>query len=976
MPDSVVLVDEYGQALEVPESEAAYFLAKGLTVETPEQKADRLAGEAKERAYGGVTGSAAALSLGALRGITLGASDIGLDAIGAGSEAQALREVNPIASTIGEVGGTIAGAAAAPGSLLARATPAGRLAGFAARVGEAIPGAGILARTGRLAATGATEGAISNAGQYLGSIALEDKDFSAQGFLASMKDGALYGGGAAGALGVAGEGLMAARRLLPETELTAAAAKRASRDAVQEVSRAIDDSRNLEAAARTRRRMLREEAIQRGAVTREELDRIAIEKAREVAQADIRRARANADAAEARAEAARARAERAKSPPARTRKAKGETSAAEAPQTTAPEPAVAGSATGGETASADDLMAQLVGTKAALDSGVELGALSARRIPPATGDDLMAQLQGTKAALDVGTSLSDLSSAGKADVIERAIDEHIATKLPEMERVLRHLDGLAEARNAVEAWVSKYPTGNVKAFEYAEGMRKKTGWRDVVPAGEGNIVLPRGRQGEFLGDEAARQSYERGVIRRDLRRRIEDPLASEAEREEARSILAQMDEESAARKAKQIVEPAPSVDEQIEKALEQHGDLAADTEDAAHAIGQLEQSMADLADEVGADVPPSAAQRAQQFREAQVRAERSAETAAAEATGDAERAAGLISTGDAPKKASRLLARASEAGQILEALEMLGVPVPSASRLPVVGPLLSLYLKAKLIGRAVNRFGGKVPRTAETEIARRSAEIKTRLIKATDRALAGAGRAVTTPTAARASAALAVTLFDDRDPATPEKKTTPKSDLGTLYLARKDELERAMAPGAVREAVRKRIRTADTDLLDAIAAAEEKRLTAIYEAMPKVERRGGILASSAPPVPARSEIERWAKTVDAINRPAETLEAILEGAIVDPKAAAIIREVYPRLVGEIGTRIVERAATEPVKMSYRRRIQLSTMLGIPLDDSQSPESAASLQQRYRSRPNPPAQGAPATAFDARIAERVDPETRT
>lgn len=960
-----------------------------------------LAARAERPEDRGLLGDVNAAVTGALSGMTLGASDVVLGGVMTRGQRERLLgdiEHAPVASTAGRIVGEVLPAFATGGeSLVARGltkTPAGQLARLSTAVGEAIPGTGAIARVGRLAATGGTEGAISNAGQYLGAMALQDKEASAQGFLASMKDGALYGGGAAGALGIAGEGLIAARRLLPDTELTPIAARRAREAAVQEVSRATDETRELEVVGRARARRIREDAVAADPALRAELDKIAVQKARDLADADVRTARAKAEAAEARAM-------RAKEP--RKRKVKAE----EAPSAT-------------DTPLADEGPPSPIDLDAEIRSAIKAGEvpgevgpftpygldlavereMKRRGIPtPEPGTELFQQLKGTQAAIESGTPLSKLSARRKEQLVEDALNARVAEQSPEMDRLLRHLNGLTNARDQVAAWLDKYPTGKVKSFEYTEGMRKQSGWRDILPQdsqrpgfAEGSLSVPRGRQGEFLGDEAARQSFERGVTRRDLRRRIDDPLASPAEKAEAQSILSQMDADSEARRtAKQIVDASDeqiaaqgpaAIDEHVERALNGNATLTDDVDDATEAIGSLEQSAADLADELGIDAPPTSAERAQRFRQAQTGADESAAKAAEDAVMDAERAAKTIGLGDTPqaKKGRGLLATAEQAGQILEALELLGIPVPSASRLPVVGPLLSLYLKAKLAHRAVTRLGGKVPRTAETEIARRSADTKARLIRAADRVLAGAGRAATSARAAAAigagaSSVLGAKLFDDRDPATPEKRTTPTDDLQEIYLVRRDELERAMVPGAIRESVRRRVRTADIALLDAIAEAEERKLKFLYDKMPKTDDGVQILGKRTLRAPARADMEQWAKYVAAANRPVETMEAILDGKIVSAEAAETIRVVYPRLMQDVQDRIVEKAVESDVRLPYKRKVHLSMTFGLPLDDSQSPESAAFMSTMYQpAQPAPPApQPGPIVS---RQAERVDPEANT
>lgn len=975
MPDGVVnLVDDSGRSFAVPYDQVADALNRGFRVETAQDAASRVSAAAREQAYGGFGGGIATGLAGLGRGLSLGATDVAAAELGYGDTLLGLQEVNPGISTASEIVGSVAGGLAAPESLLS-STPAGLLSKGANAVGEAIPGAGALARVGRLAATGATEGAVSNAGQYIGQMALQDKDLAAEGLLASFRDGALYGGGAAGALGIAGEGLVAARRLIPEAELNPVAVRRAREAAKQEVSTALEDTKDLEKAARSKARQMREEWIAADAARRAELDSIAIAKAKEIADAQTAAARAKTakleaeaqtakDVGRAKVEAAEARAERAKNPPKRTRR--GEVPAEEA---TVPAPEAP---------------------------------------PGSVGDDidqeLMRQLQGTKSAIDNGEDFAALSVRRKEQAIEDALNRRVAQESPEMDRLLRHLDGLSGAREQVASWLDKYPSSKVKSFEYQEGMRKPSGWVETVPKGEGSVGMPRGRQFELRGGDVERAAFEGKVARGDLHRIAEDPLSSAAEKAAAERALTLPAEEQAAaladlqakRTARQIVgasdDAAPaSVDDHVARALDGHADLADDVDDATDAISALESTTADLAEELGPDAPPMSQQRARAYRQQQAGVDESAAKSAESAMADAERAAQTIGLGDASPAAKRgagLLQKAEHVGQMLEALQMLGVPVPDSSRIPVVGPLLSMYLKAKLASRALKGLGGKVPRTAETEIARRANDTKAKLMRAADKALETTARAVTSKAASRAAGATAATvlsakLFDDRDPMTKEKKTAPSTDLGTIYLARKDELERAMAPDAIRESVRKRVRTTDVGMIDAIAVVEERKLKFLYDKMPKIDGGVSLLGGRATKTPSRVDIDQWSKYVAAAQDPAGTLGRMLNGDLVSSEAGETIRTVAPRLLQDVQQRIVERAAELGPEVPYRKRVALSMSLGIPLDDSQTPDAMmffSQAGQQTAQQPMAPPMGgqpmmSPTMISDVAAPERVNPETR-
>ena len=158
-------------------------------------------------------GTAGNLALGAASGLTLGigpalAAQAGLIDTG---HLQASQQTG--AFTGGDIAGTLlpaflSGGTGTVGRALAK-TPAGLLmeaGGLAERaVGRFLPEAGILGKTAagsiKMAARGATEGALMNVAHTASQDIIQNKPLTAQALLASAEDGALFGGLAGGILG-------------------------------------------------------------------------------------------------------------------------------------------------------------------------------------------------------------------------------------------------------------------------------------------------------------------------------------------------------------------------------------------------------------------------------------------------------------------------------------------------------------------------------------------------------------------------------------------------------------------------------------------------------------------------------------------------------------------------------------------------------------------------------------------------------
>ena len=179
---------------------------------------------------------------GAASSATLGLSDAAGNALGLGDELAGLREYNPEATIIGEVGGGVlpmlafgplgaAGEAAEGAGLLARgaralSAPVRAVGGAAEMTGDVVAGlvrgAGTsgMRRIGgtvaRLATEGAVEGALGEGGRIITEASLGDPDLTAEAVLARLGSGALLGAGTGGVLGLGGglvgEGVRATRR--------------------------------------------------------------------------------------------------------------------------------------------------------------------------------------------------------------------------------------------------------------------------------------------------------------------------------------------------------------------------------------------------------------------------------------------------------------------------------------------------------------------------------------------------------------------------------------------------------------------------------------------------------------------------------------------------------------------------------------------------------------------------------------------
>lgn len=206
--------DESGLVVEVDDRFAD---ARGYTPLAPAEREDINAkrGEAARADERGITGGVNAALTGAASGVTMGLSDVALGETLTPLERERVQAeigAHPYLRAGGEIAGAVGAAFAAPGSLAAR-TPTGYLSNVAAQGIEHSLAEGGLAGTAKAVGIMGAEGAMQNAGQYIGQSALADKEVTAEGLAGSLGTGFAFGGATGGAaLGIA-KGTVAARRL-------------------------------------------------------------------------------------------------------------------------------------------------------------------------------------------------------------------------------------------------------------------------------------------------------------------------------------------------------------------------------------------------------------------------------------------------------------------------------------------------------------------------------------------------------------------------------------------------------------------------------------------------------------------------------------------------------------------------------------------------------------------------------------------
>jgi len=397
------------------------------------------------------------------------------------------------------------------------------------------------------------------------------------------------------------------------------------------------------------------------------------------------------------------------------------------------------------------------------------------------------------------------------------------------------------------------------------------------------------------------------------------------------------------------------------------GRLIDDASEGIKVIDDFEKAHHDLVQELGPAAPPAATAHAQEYATAvEDQARKQTESMAMHA----DSAAKVVSLPKPPKVQTALEGvmgsgvgkRAMDIAAGFELLRSVGdLPfVPDPSNLPVVGPLLSMYLKFRGMKAVFNRFGGRIPATAESKAAVRAAELRDKAAGVVDAILEGTGRAA--KAARRGAPVAAVKAFEvlkhSQYPDGEERAEPKNAQEATRH--RVAELSAAVSnPDAVRAAVRAQVPAANPDVTRAIEDATLRKLQYLQSKAPKEPPPGPFRTREW--VPSKVEVERFARRVRAADDPVSVLEDIQNGTVT-PEAAETLRAVYPQVFAEVQSRLITRSAELQVSLPHQKIVQMSLLFDAPLTPSLEPANLALLQQAHSSAMSmtAPQPGAPPT----------------
>jgi hypothetical protein len=144
----------------------------------------------------------------------------------------------------------------------------------------------------------------------------------------------------------------------------------------------------------------------------------------------------------------------------------------------------------------------------------------------------------------------------------------------------------------------------------------------------------------------------------------------------------------------------------------------------------------------------------------------------------------------------------------------------------------------------------------------------------------------------------------------------------------------------------------------ALDATAVKAATFLQSKLPKQASQPGILdVIKKSKMPSNYEMAKFERYLDAVEHPLSVFKDLEAGRLTHEHVEAL-KTVYPTLYSKLVDQVTDVITKQPDAVPYNKRISLSTVLGIPLDESVLPNNVLSLQGNFQSEPEQSQNGSP------------------
>jgi hypothetical protein len=116
----------------------------------------------------------------------------------------------------------------------------------------------------------------------------------------------------------------------------------------------------------------------------------------------------------------------------------------------------------------------------------------------------------------------------------------------------------------------------------------------------------------------------------------------------------------------------------------------------------------------------------------------------------------------------------------------------------------------------------------------------------------------------------------------------------------------------------------------------------LIEKMPKRPEVNNVFGTAPKYKPSDQELSKWNRYVRAVDNPMTILDDLNAG-ILTPESVEAVRTIYPDIYAQMSQKIIDKMATVKKPISYQAKLQISTLLGIPISSALGPQFIQSMQ---------------------------------
>jgi hypothetical protein len=143
----------------------------------------------------------------------------------------------------------------------------------------------------------------------------------------------------------------------------------------------------------------------------------------------------------------------------------------------------------------------------------------------------------------------------------------------------------------------------------------------------------------------------------------------------------------------------------------------------------------------------------------------------------------------------------------------------------------------------------------------------------------------------------------------------------------------------------------DPALQSALQAKGMAAANFLISKMPKRPDVHNVFGASPKYKPSAQDLSKWNRYVRAVDIPMTILDDFNAG-ILTPESVEAVRTIYPEIYANISSKLIDKMSTVKKPISYQSKLQISTLLGVPVSSAMSPDFIQKLQQNIAQQPEP------------------------